>query len=33
MKKNYFTMTAYFKKESYSTCILMNCDKEKPKDE
>lgn len=30
-KKNWFTMTAYFTKESYSTCDLMNFDKEKPK--
>lgn len=29
-KKNYFTMTGYFTKESYSTCDLMNFDKEKP---
>ena len=31
-KKNYFTMTAYFMSESYSTCDLMNYDKEKPND-
>ena len=32
-KKNWFTMTAYFMKESYSTCDLMNFEKEKPKEE
>lgn len=32
-KKNWFTMTAYFTTESYSTCDLMNFDKEKPKNE
>jgi len=32
-KKNYFTMTAYFMKESYSTCDMFNFDKEKPKEE
>lgn len=32
-KKNWFTMTGYFTKESYSTCDLMNFDKEKPESE
>ena len=32
-KKNYFTMTAYFMGDSYSTCDMHNFDKEKPKDE
>ena len=32
-KKNWFTMTAYFMKESYSTCDLMNFDKKKPEEE
>ena len=32
-KKNYFTLSGYFTTESYSTCDLMNFDKEKPKDE
>lgn len=32
-KKNYFTMTAYFYTPSYSTCDLMNFDKEKPKED
>lgn len=31
-KKNYFTIVAYFMHESYSTCDLMNFDKEKPKE-
>ena len=31
-KKNWFTMTGYFLGDSYSTCDLMNFDKEKPKD-
>lgn len=31
-KKNYFTMIAYFMHESYSTCELMNFNKEKPKE-
>ncbi len=32
-KKNWFTMTGYFHKESYSTCDLMNFEKEKPVEE
>ena len=32
-KKNYFTMTAYFMGDSYSTCDMHNFDKEKPKEE
>ena len=32
-KKNWFTITAYFVENSYSTCDLMNFDKEKPEDE
>ena len=32
-KKNWFTMTGHFHKESSSTCDLMNYDKEKPKEE
>lgn len=32
-KKNWFTMTGYFLQESYSTCDLMNFDKEKPEEE
>ena len=33
-KKNWFTMVAYFCREgAYSTCELMNFDKEKPKEE
>ena len=32
-KKNYFTITGYFLKESYSTCDLHNFDKKKPEDE
>jgi len=32
-KKNYFTMSAYFMGDSYSSCDLMNFDKEKPKKE
>ena len=32
-KKNWFTMTAYFLGESYSTCDMHNFDKEKPADE
>lgn len=32
-KKNWFTMTGYFHKESSSTCDLMNFDKEEPKEE
>lgn len=31
-KKNYFTMSTYFLKESYSTCDIMNYDKEKPQE-
>ena len=31
-KKNWFTMTGYFLGDSYSTCDLMNFDKEKPKE-
>ncbi len=32
-KKNYFTLTGYFHKDGYSSCNLMNFDKEKPIDE
>lgn len=32
-KNNWFTITAYFVENSYSTCNLMNFDKEKPIDE
>lgn len=32
-KKNWFTMTAYFYNNAYSSCELMNFDKEKPEDE
>ena len=32
-KKNYFTLTAYFLENSYSTCDLMNFSKEKPSNE
>ena len=32
-KKNWFTMTGYFHNNSYSTCDLMNFDKEKPAEE
>ena len=31
-KKNWFTMVGYFLQNSYSTCDLMNFDKEKPKE-
>lgn len=32
-KKNWFTMTAYFMKDGYSTCDVMNFDKKKPEEE
>lgn len=32
-KKNWFTITAYFVEDSYSTCDLMNFNKEKTEDE
>jgi uncharacterized protein YxjI len=32
-KKNWFTMTAYFMQDSYSTCDMHNFDKKKPEDE
>ena len=32
-KMNWFTITAYFIKESSSSCSLHNFDKEKPEDE